>query len=210
MNTVWPQRPLCPGRGCRNRPGREREVTGGDGRIVHREMKQPIGAEIDGRNCLFEAQAFQLARNPAHIIGELAAQDGVELGRNEAVKPLGRDQIGKETIAARGIGGGNQIFQPGGLQRRVRQHHAGVPGEIRAPVEEAGRYLRLRIEQRGEAEIKGANADTGEIEALGHGTGSNTAGETDGTPASPASSPRRSGLRRGVPRVGSGRWAASP
>lgn len=67
------------------------------------------------------------------------------------------------------MGGADQVLEKGGLQRHVRQHHAGMPVE-RGPALEEQRLDALgRIEMRGEAEIERADADAGEIERMvGH------------------------------------------
>ena len=189
----------------------EGEVAGAHAAAVAIEAKRPP-LEPNLADPIAETQGGQSGRHPGEVLREFPPRHRLELGVEELVEALLRHEIGQEAPGARRVHGRDEILEEGGLERDLRQHHAGVPVEGRSLIEDQRVEVVDRVELRREDQVERADADAGEVERVVRHDARDPAWEAVSVTAWTGAecSARWRGLIRSLPSRGTGRTGASP
>ena len=121
-------------------------------------MVDPYGKAlpIDGDLTHFGAKfnVGQAAGGPLQVSIEFLAAD-IAAEVDKAVEPLVGAKECQKRVLTRGIDQCHEVFQERDLNRGLRKEQAGVPLEVRAPLEEAGVEPR-RGDECSQTEVEGA------------------------------------------------------
>lgn len=141
---------LPPGWDVRFQADTERQVAGHACVVIKADVEQPV-LETNLAHRAAEAQIVEVTGDPSQIARKLAPRDRIEIGVEEFIETLLRDQVAGEGPGAGRQCRRHQILHEGGLQFDALQHHARMPVEGRLVVEEMRLRGRDGVEMRGEA-----------------------------------------------------------
>lgn len=179
-----------------------------------------------------KAAAGELIGGPAAVVVILAARDLEVVVVVEGVEPVVPVQVVEVAQRMGRVGQGDQVGQEGHLQRGARQQEPLVPAEGRFAVQKHPAQLGMPVQQGGQPQVEGADADPGDIHVCGLHKHSQRKGDAPAMPgrrvrrarwpavprrrppcgrpaAGPVTAPRRS-VRAAGPKWSSGAGAATP
>src|ERR1700730_5573007 len=143
-----------PGRNIRHKPGPQHDVLCTDGPAVDLHGK---ALPIEGDLTYFRPNLniWQAARHPLQILIELLPTDPNLRPVDKPIEPLVGAEERQKGVLTRGIDQCHEVFQVRDLEDGLRKQQAGVPLDVRAPLEETRAETR-GCEECSQAEVEGA------------------------------------------------------